>query len=170
MLTRVFVCGAYAHVGCQRSRALEACGVSKFGNDHSRGDVADAANGSQELSDLMLLEGACDFPIQPLKPFAQGLEILAGIAHAELMAGAMLTADRDRRRIDQLLRQLRTYLVATVIAEFRQPLARDSAQSLCGRILMQDRAGEFGVEVFEIARELGKTQIHQSMQLIESRD
>src|SRR5215469_12533287 len=118
----------------------------------------------------MVLKGSDHFSVQPLKPFTQGLEILAGIAHAELMAGTMLTADRTCRRIDQLLRQLRTDLVATVIAEFRQPLARDSAQSLCGRILMQDRAGEFGVEVFEIARELGKTQIHQSMQLIESRD
>jgi hypothetical protein len=40
----------------------------------------------------MVLKRSDDFSVQPLKPFAQGLEILAGIAHAQLVAGAMLTA------------------------------------------------------------------------------
>jgi hypothetical protein len=35
---------------------------------------------------------------------------------------------------------------------------------------MQDRGGEFGVEVFEIAHELGKTQVYQAMKLIEASD
>jgi hypothetical protein len=38
----------------------------------------------------VLLEGARYFSVQSLKPFAQRLEILARIAHAELMAGTML--------------------------------------------------------------------------------
>ena len=78
----------------------------------------------------------------------------------------MLGADRDRCRSDQLLRQLRPHLVAAVIAESRQALARDSAEGLRGRILMQQCGGEFGVEVLEISGELGKTQVHQSMELI----
>ena len=49
------------------------------------------------LTDLVLLNGVRDFLVQALKPFAQGLEIFAGIAHAELMAGAVLTAQFSRR-------------------------------------------------------------------------
>ena len=60
----------------------------------------------------MLLEGPRYFSVQSLKPFAQRLEILARIAHAELMAGTMLAADRDRCRSDQLLRQLLPHMVA----------------------------------------------------------
>ena len=70
----------------------------------------------------------------------------------------MLTADRGCRRIDQLLRQLRTYLVTAIVAESRQALARDCAESSRGRILLQDCGSEFGVKVLEIAGELGKTQ------------
>jgi hypothetical protein len=153
-----------------RASALEARRVAQFGNDHRRGGVADAANAGYELTDLVLLERSHDFSVQAFKPCAQGLEILAGIAHAELVAGTMLTADRDCRRLDQLLRQLRTYLMVAVVAESRQALTRNSAKSSRGRILPQDRGGEFGAEILEIARELGKTQVYQAMQLIEARD
>ena len=60
--------------------------------------------------------------------------------------------------------------VAAVITESRQALARDSAEGLSGRIRMQQRDGEFGVEVFKISGELGKTQVHQSMELIKPCD
>ena len=60
--------------------------------------------------------------------------------------------------------------MAAVITESRQALARDSAAGLHGRILMQQRDGEFGVEVFELSGELGKTPVHQSMELIKPRD
>jgi hypothetical protein len=42
----MLVGGTYPHVGGERARALEARRVAEFGNNHSRGGVADSANGS----------------------------------------------------------------------------------------------------------------------------
>jgi len=69
------------------------------------------------------LEGPRDFSAESLKPFAQRLEILVRIAHAELLARTMLAGDRDRCRSDQLLRQRRPHLVAAVITESRHDRA-----------------------------------------------
>jgi hypothetical protein len=83
---------------------------------------------------------------------------------------AMLTADRDRGGINQLLRKLGTHLVAAIVAKLREALARETAKGSRGGVLLQDRSSERGVEVFEIAGELGKSQIRQPMKLIDPRD
>ncbi len=64
---------------------MEAGWIPEFGDKHGRGVVADPGDGGQELADLVLLEPGGDIAIEPLKPLAQSLEILASIAYAGLM-------------------------------------------------------------------------------------
>src|SRR5713226_1790383 len=133
---------------------MEESWIPEFGDKHGRGVVADPGDAGEELADLVLLEPGGDIAIEPLKPLAQSLEVLAGVAYADLMGGRVLTANRNRGGVDQLLRQFLAYAVAAVVAQPGQAFAREAAKSRGRGILTQDRGGQPGVEVFEIAREL----------------
>lgn len=56
MLAGVLVSRTQPHVGAQRTSALEARRIPELGDEDGSSGVADAANGGQELADLMLLE------------------------------------------------------------------------------------------------------------------
>src|SRR6266849_2881433 len=128
---------------------MRRCGSGldpEFGDKHGRGVVA---------------EPGADIAIEPLKPLAQSLEILASIAYAGLMGRSVLAANRDRGGVDQLPRQFLAYAVAAIIAQPGQAFVGEAAKNRSRGILAQDSGGQPGVEVLEIAGELGKAQIDQ---------
>jgi len=121
--------GTQPDIGRQRAGALEACRITKFGDKHGGGAVTDAGDGGQQFADLVLFELAGDLGLELFKPYAESLQIFAGKAHSELVARAMLTADRNRGGINQLLRKLSTHLVATIVAKLRETLARETRKA-----------------------------------------
>jgi hypothetical protein len=153
MLTRMLVSRAQSDLRGQCSGALEACWVAEFGDEHGRGIIADTSDVGQKLADLMLLKLGGDIAIEPLKPLAQGLEVLAGVTHTNLMRRAVLAHDRVLGGIDQLPCEVLTDHVASIVTELGQTFVRDPAASSCRRILMQDGGGKSGVKVLSGTRE-----------------
>ena len=145
MLAGVLMPGAQPDIGRQRARALEAGRITKLGDKHGGGAVPDAGYSGQQFADLVLFELAGDLHLELFKPCAESLQIFARVAHSGLVARAMLTADRDRGGINQLLRKLSTHLVATIVTKLRETLARETAKGLSGGILTKDRVGTLGV-------------------------
>src|ERR1700694_389571 len=129
MLTRGAASRQQADVSGQGGGAAEAGWITEFGDKHGSGVVADSGDGGQELADLVLLEPGGDIAIELLKPLAQSLEILAGIAYAGLMGRSVLAANRDRGGGDQLPCQFLAYAVAAVIVQLGQAFAREAGKS-----------------------------------------
>ena len=104
----------------------------------------------------MLFKLAGDLGLELFKPLAESLQIFARIAHPGLVSLAVLPTDRDPGGIDQLACEFLAHPVSAVVVELGEASGRERVKRLRGGILAQDRASQRGVQVAEIARELGK--------------
>ena len=76
-----------------------------------------------------------------------------------------MLADGGFGGLDQLLGQLGADEVAAVVAQLGQSARRGTSESVRGGISGQQAGGEHAVEAADIAGELGKAEIDQTVQL-----
>jgi hypothetical protein len=76
-----------------------------------------------------------------------------------------MVADRTLGRVDEQAGELGTHWVSAVVAQFGEAFDRHAAEGGGGGIVMEDCAGQFAVEAFDVAGELGEAEVDQAVKL-----
>jgi len=106
--TRLLEPGDGPHVGSERTGAAEQRGVTDDGDDAGGGLRADAVDGGEQVTDLMLAQFALDIVVELAQPAAQQIQILAGVTHLDAVGHALMLADRMPCSVDQRAGEIET--------------------------------------------------------------
>ncbi len=158
-------CGDDADVGRRRAGGAEVGGIAEFGDEPGRSIGADAVDAGEQRADFVHAQGGVDVMVELAQAPTQGVEILAGIAHLHAVGCAVMVADRTLGRVDAQAGELGTHWVSAVVAQFGEAFDRHAAEGGGGGIVMEDCAGQFAVEAFDVAGELGEAEVDQAVKL-----
>jgi len=112
-----------AHRGGQRGGTAECAGVAQFRDQARRGLGAYAVDGRQQRANVMVAQLALNVPLELLDPLPEDLQILAGIAHWDLIGRGLVLAHRLPSRLQERLRELRPDEMAPIIPQRGQASA-----------------------------------------------
>jgi hypothetical protein len=112
-----------AHIGGQRGGTAEMAGVAQFRDQARRGLGADAVDGRQQRANFMVAQPALNVPLELLDPLPEDLQILAGIAHLDLIGRSLVLAHRLSSRLQEHLGELRPDAMAPILSQLGQASA-----------------------------------------------
>src|SRR5262249_13373258 len=135
------------------------------GDQSSCGVWPDAVDGREQRADLVLFELGLDVPIELAKAPSKDVEVLAVALDLHAVCLPMMTTDGDLRRLDELVGELETDKVHSVILEVGQGAGPDAHESFRSGVVLENGGGQLTVERLDVASELGKAEIDQAVKL-----
>jgi hypothetical protein len=148
--------------------AFEMGGIAGGGDDACCGLWPNAIDAGDQLACDMGIEQVLDVVLDLGEAFAPSVEVLADMSGLKLIGGSMMLTDRMLGGLDQGMGQFGSDEVSSIIAEPGEAAGCRAGEGMRGGVFGEEAGGEHAVEAANVAGELGKAEIDQTMELADA--
>ena len=145
--------------------AFEMGGIAGGGDDACCGLWPDAIDAGDQLACDMGIEQVLDVVLDLGEALAPSVEVLADMSGLQLIGGSMMLTDRMLGGLDQGMCQVGSDEVSSIIAQPGDAAGCGAGKGMRGGVFGEEAGGEHAVEAANVAGELGKAEIDQTMEL-----